>query len=163
MRGDVVQSAPRARRETLCSGLVASSALCFRLFFLLKMPSLCAVSGCSSLYNGQHSMQFHRFPREEALREKWIISLCMNPGAINSNNARICHFNASDYERHLKYELLQLPVPRKLESWKLGRFLAFPPYSQFLISIWSLWELLEGVCVQNSGDTLNNWYHAEGI
>ena len=64
-------------------------------------------------------MLFHRFPREEALREKWI-SLCMNPSAINPNNARICHFNASDYERHLKYELLQLPVPRKLRVLKAG-------------------------------------------
>ena len=83
------------------------------------MPSLCAVSGCRYAYDGQHSMLFHRFPREEALREKWI-SLCMNPSAINPNNAGICqlHFNASDYERHLKYELLQLPVPRKLKCLK---------------------------------------------
>ena len=77
-----------------------------------KMPYYCAVPECSSnAYKRQENIRLHRFPKNEFQREKWIAACSLENK--NTKNARICslHFKPSDYERHLKYELLGLPIP----------------------------------------------------
>ncbi|XP_076049640.1 uncharacterized protein LOC143030376 [Oratosquilla oratoria] len=80
----------------------------------------CAMKGCGSNQRGCNpNVIFHRFPANKKVRERWI-ELCESKNAINIQNARICslHFGSSDYKRHLKYELLDLPVPHRLRALK---------------------------------------------
>ncbi|XP_042241302.1 uncharacterized protein LOC121878935 isoform X2 [Homarus americanus] len=86
------------------------------------MPDKCYVTGCISNYrHHDKSLIFHRFPKDEKLREKWVL-LCRPQNYINPDTARICnhHFKLSDYERTLKYELLQLPTPKNQIRLKRG-------------------------------------------
>ena len=73
----------------------------------------------------------HRFPKDDETKLKWIYLCGQKRRKLHPKNARICslHFKASDYERNLKYELLQLPVPRHLQKLKQGAVptLRIPP------------------------------------
>ncbi|XP_066951266.1 platelet binding protein GspB-like isoform X15 [Macrobrachium rosenbergii] len=82
------------------------------------MPSNCAVSGCTSSYDNKDGTIFHSFPRDESLRERWA-TFC-NRESLNPAFARVCsrHFHENDYKRHLKYELLDLPIPKKMRTLK---------------------------------------------
>ncbi|XP_076050878.1 uncharacterized protein LOC143031207 isoform X2 [Oratosquilla oratoria] len=83
------------------------------------MPDNCAVYGCTSKYKNKSGISFYTFPRDEEVRKAWV-SLCSSPKEINPVFARVCsrHFQPSDYKRQLKYELLDLPVPRQLKMLK---------------------------------------------
>ena len=61
---------------------------------------------------------FHAFPKNNDMARKWI-NLCKRDN-VNLTHARVCnlHFAPDAYRRHLKYELLQLPVPRTLVRLK---------------------------------------------
>ena len=78
------------------------------------MPGNCAVFGCFSS-SKKKNVSLHSFPKEENIRKRWI-HLCKRQDSINVNNAKICslHFEENAFQRHLKYELLNLPVPAKL-------------------------------------------------
>lgn len=82
------------------------------------MPNNCAVGGCTSSYKQKGGIIFHSFPRDESLRRKWV-RLC-NLENINPVFARVCsrHFHENDYKRNLKYELLDLPIPKHLRTLK---------------------------------------------
>ena len=86
-----------------------------RLINLKKMPSTCSVHGCFSNSKKHRNVKFHRFPKNEEVRNRWI-HLCGRQDPINADNALICsvHFELSAYKRRLKYELLKLPVPKRL-------------------------------------------------
>ena len=80
----------------------------------------CAVNGCSSNQRENNiNVIFHRFPENEKVRDTWV-ELCKHKTPINVKNARLCslHFGSPDYKRHLKYELLNLPVPKRLKLLK---------------------------------------------
>ena len=83
------------------------------------MPNMCAVFGCNSNSGRNGDLIFHTFPKNEELRKKWI-HLCKREGRINANSSRICslHFESSAYARNLQYELLGIPLPRKLVRLK---------------------------------------------
>ncbi|XP_071525284.1 transposable element P transposase [Panulirus ornatus] len=86
------------------------------------MPSNCSISSCLSNYSqGNESVIFHRFPKDNTVRREWITA-CGQQDIINPNNARICslHFKPSDYERNMKYELLRQPVPKNQRRLKAG-------------------------------------------
>ncbi|XP_069995071.1 uncharacterized protein [Penaeus vannamei] len=81
------------------------------------MPSGCSVVGCR-IWHRPKEVLYHRFPKEEGIREKWVI-FC-GKKKVNYESERICsvHFKKTDYERRLKYEMLRLPVPRRLRTLK---------------------------------------------
>lgn len=79
----------------------------------------CAINGCDSNQRGKKkNVTFHRFPGNKVC-ERWI-EICKNKNTINVKNARLCslHFGSPDYKRHLKYELLNLPVPKRIKILK---------------------------------------------
>ncbi|XP_076038239.1 uncharacterized protein LOC143023557 [Oratosquilla oratoria] len=80
----------------------------------------CAIKGCgSNQRENKPNVHFHRFPANKKVCERWI-ELCGNKNTINVQNARLCslHFGSPDYKRQLKYELLDLPVPKRLKVLK---------------------------------------------
>ena len=79
------------------------------------MPNNCAVFGCNSSYKKKGNIIFHKFPKNDELKLKWI-HLCKRQDKINGDRALICslHFKATDYKRNLMYELLDKPVPHRL-------------------------------------------------
>ncbi|XP_037776359.1 uncharacterized protein LOC119573275 isoform X1 [Penaeus monodon] len=81
------------------------------------MPHSCSVVGCNNWDRPKDAL-FHRFPKEEETRKEWIV-LC-GKKKVNFVTERICsiHFEKTDYERKLKYEMLNLPVPRRLRTLK---------------------------------------------
>lgn len=81
------------------------------------MPSTCSVVGCNT-WDRPKDVVYHRFPKEKRARKEWVV-LCGNK-RVNFLTARICsiHFEKTDYERNLKYEMLNLPVPRRLRNLK---------------------------------------------
>lgn len=85
------------------------------------MPNCGAVYGCYSNYRNNNGITFHRCPKNDEVKKKWI-SLCRRQDPINGNRAVICslHFDPNAYERDLKYELLNLPVPEHLVRIKEG-------------------------------------------
>ena len=89
---------------------------------LNTMVRCCSVNGCKTNQNNKGNLMFHIFPKDEETQKKWI-SLCgRKRHQLKPKHARICslHFKLTDYERNLKYELLQLPVPRLLHKIKQG-------------------------------------------
>lgn len=86
-----------------------------------SMPCNCSVLHCPSRFSQvDEGVYFHRFPKDETLRRKWIEACGVQ--TLNTENARVCslHFVTSDYQRHLKYELLGQPVPKNLTHLKEG-------------------------------------------
>nr|XP_027213407.1 THAP domain-containing protein 2-like isoform X4 [Penaeus vannamei] len=83
------------------------------------MPRNCAVVGCRS-GNLSRDILYHRFPKEEGARKEWAI--LSGKKKVNCETERICslHFEKTDYERRLKYEMLHLPVPRNMRILKKG-------------------------------------------
>lgn len=83
------------------------------------MPTVCIVPGCKSVHRKGADISFHELPKDEERRAKWL-AIC----GINDwyRHGRICsrHFEASAYERNLKYELLGLPMPPWLLRFKPG-------------------------------------------
>nr|XP_027234011.1 uncharacterized protein LOC113825388 [Penaeus vannamei] len=81
------------------------------------MPSGCSVVGCR-LGDRPKDALYHRFPKEEGIREEWVIF--SGKKKVNFKFERICsvHFKETDYERRLKYEILGLPVPRHRRNLK---------------------------------------------
>ena len=79
----------------------------------------CAINGCGLNKRNKPNVSFFRFPANKKMCEKWT-ELCKNKDTINVDNARVCslHFGSPDYKRHLKYELLDLPVPKRLRALK---------------------------------------------
>ena len=83
------------------------------------MPNICALFGCDSNSNRNSDLMFHSFPKNQELRNKWI-HLCKRIDKINPDISRICslHFEQTSYARNLRYELLGIPLPRKLVRLK---------------------------------------------
>lgn len=84
------------------------------------MPSNCAVYGCDSDYSKKvDGISFFQFPRNATFRRRWL-HLCNRKDAVNVERARICslHFESGSYKRHLKYELLDQPIPARLKRLK---------------------------------------------
>lgn len=80
---------------------------------------MCAVRGCrSARVKNNKDIRFHRFPKDEELKQKWI-ALC---GMPRNCSGYICslHFESTAFERNLKYELLGLPVPPACIRFKQG-------------------------------------------
>ncbi|KAK3923436.1 Transposable element P transposase [Frankliniella fusca] len=99
------------------------------------MPgSTCAVRSCTSRSGGDGVVVFHS--AGERVRERWI-EKCNQPAEwIPPKQLIVCsrHFDASDYERDLKNELLNLPVRKILKreaipSLELGNFQPNLPFS----------------------------------
>ncbi|KAL1493955.1 hypothetical protein ABEB36_009634 [Hypothenemus hampei] len=70
----------------------------------------CSVYGCNSdnqAKNFDNNISFYSFPKTKHVLEQWI-RLCRVSDKFNGKYARICskHFNASDFKRNLKLELL---------------------------------------------------------
>ena len=82
------------------------------------MP-MCAVYGCSERGSGKTNVHIHRFPSDEETRKIWILK-CKRSEIFNTESSVICsrHFRQSDYRRHLKYELLNIPVPTHMIQLK---------------------------------------------
>ncbi|XP_076043874.1 THAP domain-containing protein 2-like [Oratosquilla oratoria] len=85
------------------------------------MPSHCAVSGCRKTHVEGSEITYHRFPKDEYVRNKWI-TFCKRTERFNPANSYICslHFEANAFQRHLKYELLGIPVPTSQKKFKPG-------------------------------------------
>ncbi|XP_076038786.1 THAP domain-containing protein 2-like isoform X1 [Oratosquilla oratoria] len=85
------------------------------------MPSHCAVSGCRKTHVKGSEITYHRFPKDEYVRNKWI-TFCKRTERFNPANSYICsrHFEANAFQRHLKYELLGIPVPTSQKKFKPG-------------------------------------------
>lgn len=81
--------------------------------------TICAVSGCNTKGGIANGIHLHQFPRSEQIRKIWVLKCCRLK-KINCDSARMCsrHFTPDDYQRNLKYELLNLPVPAKLMRLK---------------------------------------------
>ncbi|XP_066970831.1 uncharacterized protein [Macrobrachium rosenbergii] len=77
------------------------------------MPNICALFGCHSNSDLNTDLTFHKFPKNEDLRKKWI-HLCKKKHKFNAESSRFCsvHFQSTDFARNLKYELLGIPIPR---------------------------------------------------
>ena len=85
------------------------------------MPANCAVRGCGSNYRHKlPNISFHPFPKDVELRKKWM-EVCQTKE--NPSSVRVCsrHFKDDDFERILRYELLNLPVPKNRKTLKTGR------------------------------------------
>lgn len=67
----------------------------------------CAISTCKNYYSKNKDIAYHVFPKEQNLRQEWIIK-CKREDKFNVKTSRICsdHFTASDYQRDLRNELL---------------------------------------------------------
>ncbi|XP_076049846.1 THAP domain-containing protein 2-like [Oratosquilla oratoria] len=85
------------------------------------MPSHCAISGCRKTHVKGSEITYHRFPKDEYVRNKWI-TFCKRAERFNPANSYICsrHFEANAFQRHLKYELLGIPVPTSQKKFKPG-------------------------------------------
>lgn len=81
----------------------------------------CSVKGCQSLERREQNTLFHRLPTNAATQKLWN-QFCKRKQVTNPIAARMCslHFSGADYKRDLKYELLNLPVPRYLQQLKEG-------------------------------------------
>ena len=99
------------------------------------MPSNCAVYSCYSNSKYNKNITFHGFPKDKELRSKWV-QLCRRQDKFNVDNARICslHFEESAFERNLKYELLGIPVPKRIIKFKEGALPTKDLISLFLFS-----------------------------
>ena len=77
------------------------------------MQKRCAVANCKSA----HDAALHRFPKDPRLRKLWITS-CRRSENFDPNKSLICsnHFQAEDFERDLRNELLNLPPRRMLKQ-----------------------------------------------
>ena len=77
----------------------------------------CAVFDCFSMRSKENNTRFFRFPQNEEEKKKWVY-LCKRKDPINTKEARVCslHFETSAFERMLKYELLNLPVPLSMRQ-----------------------------------------------
>ncbi len=77
-----------------------------------KMPH-CAVAVCKS----PSGVSYHRFPKDPKLRKVWVLA-CKRKDYFNEDTARVCenHFLASDFERDLKNELLNLQTKKILKK-----------------------------------------------
>ena len=70
----------------------------------------CAVFGCNNNNQSKDcdkNVKFFTFPKQHTLRKLWEIACC-RADKLNADTARVCskHFCADNYERNLKYELL---------------------------------------------------------
>ena len=77
------------------------------------MPIRCTVSGCKSRFKKNKDIRFHRFPRDETIKNEWLSFCGPQNKRFNINSDRICslHFESKAYKRNLKYEMLELPLP----------------------------------------------------
>ena len=59
---------------------------------------------------GNTNINFHILPKDPEIRNKWI-EICQTNK--NRTTGFVCsrHFESNAFERNLKYELLELPVP----------------------------------------------------
>ena len=85
--------------------------------------ALCVVHGCNSSQRRKDpNVTLHKFPEMEELRVVWIRMCNFNKPikAMDMKKARVCslHFDSNDYKKHVKYELLDLPVPKRLRVLK---------------------------------------------
>ena len=83
----------------------------------------CAIFGCNNdnqVKAFQKDIRFFRFPKDNVTRQLWVIPCCRSD-SFNELNARICskHFTADDYERNLKFELLNY-LPKQGLKLKAG-------------------------------------------
>lgn len=74
--------------------------------------NVCAVATCPNPYGES----YHRFPKKSELRSKWI-QACRRADKLNPDTAKICgrHFQADDFQRDMRNELLGLPQQRRLK------------------------------------------------
>ncbi|XP_045110895.1 uncharacterized protein LOC123504448 [Portunus trituberculatus] len=78
---------------------------------------VCAVFGCRP--SKDSNLRYHKFPSNVNLASQWIYK-CFRSDHINIKYAVVCerHFSSAQIERNLKYELLNLPVPRTVRNLK---------------------------------------------
>ena len=87
----------------------------------LHMPARCVVRGCRSVHSkGNINLHYHKIPKDKELRKKWL-EVCDVQNA-NIKSGYVCgrHFEATAFQRNLKYELLGLPVPANQIRFKTG-------------------------------------------
>lgn len=82
-----------------------------------KSNAFCAVAQFSNVGTKTSGIIYHRFPKNDKLRQLWI-SRCKRSDKFNPNNARVCsvHFRTEDYDRDLENELLGLPQRKILRT-----------------------------------------------
>ncbi|XP_068201634.1 THAP domain-containing protein 2-like [Palaemon carinicauda] len=83
------------------------------------MPSHCAVSGCRKTHVKGSEITYHRFPKDEYVRNKWIM-FCKRTERFNPANSYICSRQFDAFQQHLKYELLGIPIPTSQKKFKPG-------------------------------------------
>lgn len=78
--------------------------------------NICAVAICPSPKDQQ--TVYHRFPKSDELKKKWIVACRRDDRIINTSTSLICsnHFLPTDYERDLEHELLGLPLRKILKK-----------------------------------------------
>lgn len=84
------------------------------------MPTVCIVRDCNNRkVKGDNNTHFYRLPKDEKLRKKWI-EVCGTQQ--NRTSGYVCsrHFESNAFQRNLKYELLDLPVPPSQIQFKNG-------------------------------------------
>lgn len=78
----------------------------------------CSVAGCNCDNQSRDfnkDISFYRFPKDEIICKAWA-NACERSDKFKPNNGRICskHFSKDDFERNLKYELLNYsPINRR--------------------------------------------------
>ena len=79
---------------------------------------VCAVAVCKSRKLHSDSIIFHRFPKDIIQQKKWAHACKRNDKLVNPKTAMVCsnHFQATDYERDLTNELLNLPIRKWLKQ-----------------------------------------------
>ena len=77
------------------------------------MPKICAVYGCSSNNGDKGNLSFHKFPKNETVRKKWIhVCKRKDPFIVDTAVISSLHFDESAFRSDLKYKLLGIPVPK---------------------------------------------------
>ena len=76
-----------------------------------------AVFGCTP--GKDSNVRYHKFSSNDNLARQWIHK-CFPSDHISIEYAVVCerHFSSAQIERNLKYELLNLPVPRTVRNLK---------------------------------------------
>ena len=79
---------------------------------------VCAVAVCKSRKFHSDSIIFHWFPKDIIQQKKWAHACKRNDKLVNPKTAMVCsnHFQATDYERDLTNELLNLPIRKWLKQ-----------------------------------------------
>jgi hypothetical protein len=78
----------------------------FELYYFCNMVIKCCVLACTNKMCKESKISFHKFPRAEGLREKWI-KFTRKHMPFDPNKSFICssHFAPEDFQSNFKREL----------------------------------------------------------